>query len=131
MKESYDVAVVGAGTAGTYISWLLAKNGISVVLIEKDEKGEVGKRLDVIHFETDRIEKAGIPPFKVGDPDCIEIRDTSIVGTPDFKTKIKIRASLYATSFYEKLGYKKTTGTRPFYGFKIQPMSKKLWFKYF
>ena len=92
MKESYDVAVVGAGTAGTYISWLLAKNGISVVLIEKDEKGEVGKRLDVIHFETDRIERAGIPPFKVGDPDCIEIRDTSIVGTPDFKTKIKIRA---------------------------------------
>ncbi|NHJ19445.1 MAG: NAD(P)/FAD-dependent oxidoreductase [Candidatus Lokiarchaeota archaeon] len=91
-KEKYDVIVVGAGTAGTYMSWLLAKKGHSVLTIEKDERERVGKRLDIIHFETDRIEKAGIPPFKVGEPDCIEIRDTSIVGTPDFTTGIKVRA---------------------------------------
>jgi len=92
MTESYDVIVVGAGTAGTYLSWLLAKQGNNVLLIEKDEKEKVGKRLDVIHFETDRIEKAGIPPFRVGDPDCIEIRETSIVATPDFTTVFNIRA---------------------------------------
>jgi flavin-dependent dehydrogenase len=91
-EENYDVIVVGAGTAGTYMSWLLAKKGYSVLTIEKDERETVGKRLDIIHFETDRIEKAGIPPFKVGEPDCIEIRDTSIVGTPDLTTEIKIRA---------------------------------------
>jgi flavin-dependent dehydrogenase len=91
-KEKCDVLVVGAGTAGTYLSWLLAKKGYFVITIEKDEREKVGKRLDVIHFETDRIEKAGIPPFKVGEPDCIEIRDISIVGTPDFTTEIKIRA---------------------------------------
>ncbi|MHA1509810.1 MAG: NAD(P)/FAD-dependent oxidoreductase [Promethearchaeota archaeon] len=91
-KEKCDVLVVGAGTAGTYLSWLLAKKGYFVITIEKDEREKVGKRLDVIHFETDRIEKAGIPPFKVGEPDCIEIRDTSMVGTPDFTTEIKIRA---------------------------------------
>jgi flavin-dependent dehydrogenase len=87
MTENYDVIVVGAGTAGTYISWLLTKKGNSVLLVEKDEQENVGKRLDVIHFETDRIQKAGIPPFKEGEPDCIEIRDTSIVATPDFTTK--------------------------------------------
>lgn len=87
-----DVVIIGAGTAGTYLGWLLSKKNISVTLIEKDNQEEVGKRLDVIHFETDRVEKAGIPPFKIGDPDCIEIRDVSTVITPDFKTEIKIRA---------------------------------------
>lgn len=92
MVEKCDILIVGAGTAGTYLGWLLAKNGFSVVIIEKDKREEVGKRLDVIHFESDRIEKAGIPPFQVGSPDCIELRDTSTVVTPDFKKQIKIRA---------------------------------------
>ncbi|MFW9939290.1 MAG: NAD(P)/FAD-dependent oxidoreductase [Candidatus Thorarchaeota archaeon] len=92
MITNSDVLVVGAGTAGTYISWIIAKKGYSVILIEKDKREDVGKRLDVIHFESDRIEKAGIPPFKIGDPDCIDIRDISYVITPDFKTELKIRA---------------------------------------
>jgi len=39
--------------------------------------------------------------------------------------KITIKASLYAVPFYEKMGYKKTTGIRNFSGLKIQPMVKK------
>ncbi len=92
MVEKCDILIVGAGTAGTYLGWLLAKKELSVIIIEKDKREEVGKRLDVIHFESDRVEKAGIPPFQVGQPDCIEIRDTSIAVTPDFKTEIKIRS---------------------------------------
>ena len=92
MVEKCDILIVGAGTAGTYLGWLLAKIGLSVVLIEKDKREDVGKRLDVIHFESDRVEKAGIPPFKVGAPDCIEIRDISTVVTPDLKTEINLRA---------------------------------------
>jgi GNAT superfamily N-acetyltransferase len=38
--------------------------------------------------------------------------------------EIKIRASLYATSFYQKMGYKKTTGIRNFRGLKVYPMKK-------
>lgn len=38
--------------------------------------------------------------------------------------KIKIKASLFAIPFYQKLGYKKTTGIRKFIGFKTQPMKK-------
>jgi GNAT superfamily N-acetyltransferase len=40
--------------------------------------------------------------------------------------KINIRASLFATLFYVKMGYKKTTGIRNFKNLKIQPMQKTL-----
>lgn len=40
--------------------------------------------------------------------------------------KIKIRSSLYAAPFYQKMGYKKTTGVRNFRGLKIIPMEKIL-----
>ncbi len=39
---------------------------------------------------------------------------------------IKLRASIYAVSFYEKAGYKKTTGIRNFIGLKICPMKKNI-----
>jgi digeranylgeranylglycerophospholipid reductase len=92
LEYKTDVIIVGAGTAGSYLAWLLGKKGVGVTLIEKDKKEEVGKRLDIIHFESDRIQKAGIPPFKVGDPDCVEIRDRSYVSTPDFSRIIEVAA---------------------------------------
>ncbi len=38
--------------------------------------------------------------------------------------EIKIRSSIYAVPFYQKMGYKKTTGIRNMNGLKIQPMKK-------
>lgn len=40
--------------------------------------------------------------------------------------KIRVRASIYATPFYQKIGYKKTTGIRLFKGLRTQPMKKIL-----
>jgi GNAT superfamily N-acetyltransferase len=40
--------------------------------------------------------------------------------------QIKLRASLYAIPFYEKMGYKKTTGIRTFHGLKACPMKKRI-----
>lgn len=40
--------------------------------------------------------------------------------------EIKIRSSLYATKFYQKMGYRKTTGIRNFRGLKVYPMKKQL-----
>ncbi|MFO7797915.1 MAG: FAD-dependent monooxygenase [Promethearchaeia archaeon] len=91
MSERTEVLIVGAGTAGTYLGWILAKEGHSVRIIEKDSRENVGKRLDVIHFESDRVKKASLPPFNPEDPDCLEIRDTSTIITPDFETEIKTR----------------------------------------
>lgn len=39
---------------------------------------------------------------------------------------IRIRAALYAVSFYSAVGFKKTTGVRGFKGLRIQPMKKML-----
>lgn len=44
----------------------------------------------------------------------------------DSSKEIKIRASLFSAPFYERIGYKKTTGIRNFMGLKIQPMKKVL-----
>ncbi len=40
--------------------------------------------------------------------------------------EIKIRSSIYAVPFYQKMGYKKTTGVRNLHNLKIQPMKKIL-----
>ena len=36
--EQYDVVIVGACTAGTYFSSLLAKEGLKVLVIDKDKE---------------------------------------------------------------------------------------------
>ncbi len=41
--------------------------------------------------------------------------------------KIKIKSSLFAVSFYTKLGYKKTSRIRIHHGIKIQPMEKVMY----
>jgi flavin-dependent dehydrogenase len=92
MAEKYDVIIVGAGTAGSYLGWLIAKKGFSVLIIEKDKREEVGKRLDIIHFETDRIKIAGIPLPQPGYPELAGVFEEDTVNAPDFKTKVKIRA---------------------------------------
>jgi len=41
-------------------------------------------------------------------------------------THVVLRGSLYATPFYQSMGYRKTTGVRKLHGLKIQPMRKEL-----
>ncbi|KKR05944.1 MAG: Acetyltransferase, GNAT family [Parcubacteria group bacterium GW2011_GWC2_39_14] len=40
--------------------------------------------------------------------------------------KNKLNGSMYAVPFYQKIGYKKTTGIRNLHGLKVQPMKKVL-----
>ena len=40
--------------------------------------------------------------------------------------KLKVRSTLYATPFYQSVGFRKTTGIRNFRGHKTQPMMKIL-----
>ncbi len=69
--ERCDVLIVGAGTAGAYFGWKMALKGFSVILLEKDEREEVGKRLDVFHIDSVKWEEFGIPSPQPGDPDLI------------------------------------------------------------
>ena len=67
-KSSYDVLVIGAGPGGSVAARNLAKQGFSVLLIEKREKigypvrcGEASTKLERLQEEFGPIE-----------PDCIE-----------------------------------------------------------
>ena len=44
----YDVIIVGACTAGTYFSGLLAKRGLKVLVIDRDSEENLAKRLDIV-----------------------------------------------------------------------------------
>ena len=47
----YDVIIVGACTAGTYFSGLLAKHGLKVLVIDRDTEENLAKRLDTLPAE--------------------------------------------------------------------------------
>ena len=55
MKDEYDVAIVGAGPAGTYASRRMAEKGLSVLCIDKREEigypVRCGEGLMVKHLE--------------------------------------------------------------------------------
>jgi len=83
MKKSCDVLVIGAGTAGTYYAWLLAKQGVSVTVLERDGRAGVGKRLDVFHIDSVKFEEFGVPVPKAGDKDFICILRDNVSLSPD------------------------------------------------
>ena len=43
--EKYDVVIVGAGTAGCYNAYLLAKKGFSVALVEAKDRSDIGNKV--------------------------------------------------------------------------------------
>ena len=69
--EKYDVVIVGACTAGTYFSSLLAKGGLKVLVIDKDTEENLCKRLDIIHFTRDSYKQFNIDESKQGDEEFV------------------------------------------------------------
>ena len=92
MVEISDVLIVGAGTAGVYFGWLMVKKGFNITLIDRDSRDQVGQRLEVIHFETDEVEEAGVPPPVEGTPEFICKQEEFNVFTLDQKTKMSATA---------------------------------------
>jgi len=71
MKNSYDVIVVGAGTAGSYFAKKMAQAGYSVLVIDAHSNEMLGQRLDIFHIDEDYFEKHGVPKPKEGDADYV------------------------------------------------------------
>jgi len=67
----YDVVIVGACTAGTYFSNLLAKEKLKVLVIDKDKEEDLSKRLDIIHFTTDSYKEFNLEESKEGDEEFV------------------------------------------------------------
>ncbi len=68
---TYDVVIVGACTAGTYFAGLLGKAGLRVLVIDKDTKENLCKRLDIVHFTRDSYGEFGLEESKEGDEEFV------------------------------------------------------------
>ena len=62
MLKECDVLIVGAATTGIYFGWLMAKKGHSVLVIDKEEREQVGQRLEVIHLDKETFKELNVPP---------------------------------------------------------------------
>lgn len=69
--NNFDVIIVGACTAGTYFSMLLAKNGLNVLVIDKEKEEELCKRLDIFHFTRDSYNDFDIEISNPGDEEYV------------------------------------------------------------
>ena len=74
----YDVVIVGACTAGTYFSNLLAKENLRVLVIDKDSEENLSKRLDIIHFTRDSYKEFNLEESKEGDEEFVHNFDLCI-----------------------------------------------------
>lgn len=63
MTERFDVAVVGGGLLGTVLAWMLARDGVNVVLLERDQINQhaSGQNAGSLHFQLEyRMVEEGI-----------------------------------------------------------------------
>lgn len=67
----YDVIIVGACTAGTFFSNLLAQEGLKVLVIDKDKEENLSKRLDIFHFTRQSFKDYGLEESKEGDEEFV------------------------------------------------------------
>ncbi|HMF32513.1 MAG TPA: FAD-dependent oxidoreductase, partial [Candidatus Lokiarchaeia archaeon] len=91
METEFDVLIVGAGTAGTYLAWLLAKQGAQVAVLEREAREHVGSRLEVFHVVSVAFEKFGIPPSLAGTPELIAVWDEGTTYSADGTIAIMVR----------------------------------------
>jgi digeranylgeranylglycerophospholipid reductase len=91
MGEHCDILIVGAGTAGTYFGWQMAKRGHSVVIVERNERRRVGKRLDVFHVDSVKFAEFDIPPPEEGSPEFCVILEKGISYSPEGKHPKTVR----------------------------------------
>ncbi len=94
MSERFDVVVAGAGTAGAYVSYLLAKAGFKVALLESKSGNEIGVKtcgdgLGLHHVE--RLSRHLTPNPKVFQN---KIEGVELI-SPDERTRLVIKGEGY------------------------------------
>jgi flavin-dependent dehydrogenase len=91
MNEHCDILIVGAGTAGSYFGWQMARGGHSVVVVERSERSEVGKRLDVFHIDSVKFDEFGVPPPDPESPEFCVILEEGTSYSPEGKYPKTVR----------------------------------------
>jgi flavin-dependent dehydrogenase len=88
-----DVLVVGAGTAGSYLSWRLAQAGHRVLLLEKRALDQLGMHYDIFHMDAVRFAEFGIP-LPEGD-EVEHLDEAGLMWSPELQVKRIIRYPVY------------------------------------
>ena len=78
MKKNYDVAVVGAGTAGILFAQKMAAQGYQVAVFDQLSQERQGERLGVFHTDTEHFAPYGVPVPQPGDEDYVSHFDFTI-----------------------------------------------------
>jgi flavin-dependent dehydrogenase len=78
-----DILIIGAGAAGTYFGWQMARRGHSVAIMERSERLAVGKRLDVFHIDSVKFAEFGVPPPEQDSPEFCVILEEGISYSPE------------------------------------------------
>ena len=74
---NYDVLVIGSCTAGLYFAKRMAEQGYSVLVVDKDKRADLGKRLAIFHMDLGELERYGAPKPKKTDSDYVHQFDYS------------------------------------------------------
>ena len=91
MTRDCDILIVGAGAAGSYFGWQMARRGYSVVIVERSERASVGKRLDVFHIDSVKFAEFGVPPPDEDSPEFCVILEKGISYSPEGKYPKAVR----------------------------------------
>lgn len=65
--KSYDIAIVGASTAGSYFARRMAERGFSVLVIDSCKQAEISPAYDIFHMSKGEMAQFGLPAVEDGD----------------------------------------------------------------
>lgn len=107
-----DVIVVGAGTAGTYFAWQIAKAGFKVLLLEARALDVMGKNIEIIHMDQSAFAEFAVPEPQP--PELVHLETTGVMWAPDRSITDKVEHPFYVLNMpalYERLhGYAVQSG---------------------
>ncbi|MDR0884153.1 MAG: FAD-dependent monooxygenase [Oscillospiraceae bacterium] len=78
MTNTFDIAVLGAGTAGILFAQRMAKQGFSVGVFDKLPEEKQGERLGVFHTDLEHFAPYDVPIPQPGDADWVGRFNTGI-----------------------------------------------------
>ena len=130
---NYDVVVAGAGTAGLFAAYRLAKAGLKVALVDMKPEDKVGEKVCGDAIGDHHFKSVGLEPPRVG-VDATGLFEGVRVYSPSKKAYVTARGVGYALdrkAFGQRLFRMALNAGAEFYGehFVIKPIVEESWIR--